>query len=83
MDRQDWTEKVLPAIRRGIEAKTVDRYAEHPYLEFHVEGIQDQCSSLAIPWKKAGGRAQPTGHPYHTEYMREHLTPETRFEARS
>src|SRR6266851_2671505 len=38
MDRQEWTEKILPTIRRGIDAKTIDRYAEHPYLEFHIEG---------------------------------------------
>ncbi len=81
MDRQDWTEKVLPAIRRGIEVKTVDRYAEHPYLEFHIEGIRINvvpCYSVEKGrWKSATDRT-----PYHTEYMREHLTPETRFEAR-
>src|SRR5689334_12565016 len=37
MERQEWTEKVLPAIRKGIAAEIVDRYAEHPYLEFHID----------------------------------------------
>jgi len=81
MERQDWTEKVLPAIRRGIEAKTVDRYAEHPYLEFHIEGIRINvvpCYSVEKgQWKSATDRT-----PYHTEYMRKHLTPEMRLEAR-
>src|SRR6266446_9775076 len=60
MDRREWTEKVLPEIRKGIRAKTIDRYAEHPYLEFHTEGVR-VMSSLAIPWKRASGKAQPTG----------------------
>jgi tRNA nucleotidyltransferase (CCA-adding enzyme) len=81
MDRQEWTEKILPAIRKGIDAKTVDRYAEHPYLEFHVEGIRVNvvpCYSVAKgQWKSATDRT-----PYHTEYMKMHLTPEMRLEAR-
>jgi tRNA nucleotidyltransferase (CCA-adding enzyme) len=81
MERREWTEKVLPAIRRGIDAKTIDRYAEHPYLEFHIEGIRVNvvpCYSVEKgQWKSATDRT-----PYHTEYMREHLTPEMRLEAR-
>jgi tRNA nucleotidyltransferase (CCA-adding enzyme) len=81
MERQEWTEKVLPAIRKGIHAKTVDRYAEHPYLEFHIDGIRVNvvpCYSVEKgQWKSATDRT-----PYHTEYMREHLKPEMRLEAR-
>ena len=81
MDRREWTEKVLPAIRKGIEAKTTDRYAEHPYLEFHIEGIRiNVVPCYAVEkgqWKSATDRT-----PYHTEYMREHLTLEMRLEAR-
>ncbi len=81
MERQEWTEKVLPAIRKGIHAKTVDRYAEHPYLEFHIDGIRVNvvpCYSVERgQWKSATDRT-----PYHTEYMREHLRPEMRLEAR-
>src|SRR5712692_1749665 len=40
MDRREWTEKVLPEIRKRIRAKTIDRYAEHPYLEFHIDNIR-------------------------------------------
>ncbi len=81
MDRQEWTEKVLPAIRMEIHAKTIDRYAEHPYLEFHIDGIRVNvvpCYSVEKgQWKSATDRT-----PYHTEYMRKHLTPEMRLEAR-
>ncbi|TMI45698.1 CCA tRNA nucleotidyltransferase, partial [Candidatus Bathyarchaeota archaeon] len=81
MEREEWTEKVLPAIRKGIHAKTVDRYAEHPYLEFHIDGIRvNVVPCYAVEkgqWKSATDRT-----PYHTEYMREHLRPEMRREAR-
>ncbi len=81
MERREWTEKVLPAIRKRIDAKTIDRYAEHPYLEFHIEGIRVNvvpCYSVEKgQWKSATDRT-----PYHTEYMRKHLTPEMRLEAR-
>src|SRR3989449_3616451 len=81
MDRQEWTEKVLPEIRKGIRAKTIDRYAEHPYLEFHIEGVRVNvvpCYSVERgQWKSATDRT-----PYHTDYMTKHLTQEMVFEAR-
>jgi tRNA nucleotidyltransferase (CCA-adding enzyme) len=81
MDRLEWTERVLPAIRAGINAKPIDRYAEHPYLEFHIDGIRVNvvpCYSVEKgQWKSATDRT-----PYHTEYMTKHLTPELRLEAR-
>jgi len=81
MDRREWTENVLPAVRKRINAKMIDRYAEHPYLEFHIEGIRVNvvpCYSVEKgQWKSATDRT-----PYHTEYMREHLTSEMRLEAR-
>jgi len=81
MDRQEWTEKVLPTIRKGIDAKTVDRYAEHPYLEFHIDNIRVNlvpCYSVEKgQWKSATDRT-----PYHTEYMKATLTKEMRLEAR-
>jgi tRNA nucleotidyltransferase (CCA-adding enzyme) len=81
MDRREWTDRVLPAIRRGIDAKTVDRYAEHPYLEFHVDGVRvNVVPCYAVEkgqWKSATDRT-----PYHTEYMRERLTSGMRLEAR-
>jgi tRNA nucleotidyltransferase (CCA-adding enzyme) len=81
MDRKEWTEKVLPAIRKRIDVKTIDRYAEHPYLEFHIDNIRVNvvpCYSVEKgDWKSATDRT-----PYHTEYMKAHLTKEMRLEAR-
>jgi len=61
MDRREWTEKVLPAIRGGMDGKAIDRYAEHPYLEFRIKVIRVNVVP-AIRWKKVNGRALPTGH---------------------
>lgn len=81
MDRLEWTERVLPIIRKGIGAKTIDRYAEHPYLELRSEDTRVNivpCYSVEKgQWKSATDRT-----PYHTEYMQKHLTSETRREAR-
>ena len=81
MERREWTERVLPEIRKGIRAKTIDRYAEHPYLEFHIDNIRVNvvpCYSVEKgDWKSATDRT-----PYHTEYMKAHLTKEMRLEAR-
>src|SRR5438445_3104079 len=81
MERREWNEKVLPEIRKGIRAKTIDRHAEHPYLEFHIEGVRVNvvpCYSVEKgQWKSATDRT-----PYHTEYMTKHLTQEMRLEAR-
>jgi tRNA nucleotidyltransferase (CCA-adding enzyme) len=81
MERREWTEKILPSIKKGIKAKAIDRYAEHPFLEFHLEGIRVNivpCYSVDKgQWKSATDRT-----PFHTEYMQKHLTAEMRLEAR-
>ena len=81
MDRQEWIEKILPSIKKGIKAKSIDRYAEHPFLEFHLDGIRVNvvpCYSVEKgQWKSATDRT-----PFHTEYMQKHLTDEMRFQAR-
>src|SRR5207244_9694622 len=73
MERLEWTERVLPEIRKGIRAKTIDRYSEHPYLEFHVEGVRVNvvpCYSVEQgQWQSATDST-----PYHTEYMTKHPT---------
>ena len=81
MDRQEWTEEILPSIKKGIKAKSIDRYAEHPFLEFHVDEIRVNvvpCYSVEKgQWKSATDRT-----PFHTEYMQKHLSDEMRLQAR-
>src|SRR5438132_3461928 len=82
MEREEWVERVLPTIRKGLSRyRVIERYAEHPFLEFHVDGIRvNIVPSYDVKkgeWKSATDRT-----PYHTEFMQIHLTPELRLEAR-
>lgn len=82
MDRKEWIEKVLPTMRKGLARfKVIERYAEHPFLEFHYDGVRVNivpCYDVEKgDWKSATDRT-----PYHTEFMKANLTPELRLEAR-
>src|SRR3989475_2958290 len=82
MEREEWVEKVLPAMRKYFSRyRVIERYAEHPFLEFHVENIRVNvvpCYDVKKgEWKSATDRT-----PYHTEFLQTHLTPELRLEAR-
>ncbi len=82
MERKEWVDKVLPAIRNGLAGfNIIERYAEHPFLEFRVDGIRVNivpCYDVEKgSWKSATDRT-----PYHTEFMKENLTSELRLEAR-
>ena len=81
-ERREWEEKVLPAMRKYFSRyRVIERYAEHPFLEFHVDGVRvNIVPSYDVSkgeWKSATDRT-----PYHTEFMQTHLTPELRREAR-
>ncbi len=82
MPRDVWTDNVLPLIRRNLRGyRIIERYAEHPFLEFHDQGMRVNivpCYKVEKgQWKSATDRT-----PFHTEYMKSHLTPELRLEAR-
>ncbi len=82
MEREEWEEKVLPAMRKYFSRyRVLERYAEHPFLEFRVDGVRvNIVPSYDVKkgeWKSATDRT-----PYHTEFMQTHLTPELRREAR-
>lgn len=61
--------------------KTVERFAEHPYLEAWVNDIRVNivpCYKVEIgKWLSATDRT-----PYHTDYMKSHLTDELKNEVR-
>jgi tRNA nucleotidyltransferase (CCA-adding enzyme) len=82
MERREWVEKVLPAIRKSLaKFKVIERYAEHPFLEFHYDHVRvNVVPSYEVEkgdWKSATDRT-----PFHTEFMNSNLTPELRLEAR-
>jgi tRNA nucleotidyltransferase (CCA-adding enzyme) len=82
MERREWVEKVLPTIRERLtKFKVIERYAEHPFLEFHYDHVRvNIVPSYQVEkgdWKSATDRT-----PFHTEFMNSNLTPELRLEAR-
>jgi tRNA nucleotidyltransferase (CCA-adding enzyme) len=82
MEREEWVEKVLPTMRKYFSRyRVIERYAEHPFLEFSVDKVRvNIVPSYDVKkgeWKSATDRT-----PYHTEFMQTHLTPELRREAR-
>lgn len=83
LDRREWTTKFIPAVCKGFRRyRKVERYAEHPYLELlsNNEVRVNIVPCYAVEkgrWKSATDRS-----PYHSDYLRSHLTEELRNEAR-
>ena len=82
MDRSDWVQRVLPSLRKSLARfKPIERYAEHPFLEFHTGNIRVNvvpCYEVTQgDWKSATDRT-----PYHTRFMQEHFTEAQRLQAR-
>src|SRR5262249_49282481 len=82
LEREYWESKVLPALKKRLsEYNIVERYAEHPFLELEV----DQVRVNIVPcyrveqgkWQSATDRT-----PFHTAYMRQHLTDRLRLDIR-
>jgi len=82
MERREWEERILPVIRKGLSRfRITERYAEHPFLEFHAEGVRVNvvpCYDVKKgEWQSATDRT-----PYHTDYMKKNMTGELRLQAR-
>src|SRR2546425_862805 len=80
LPREEWGDRVIPELKKGLATHMpIERYAEHPYLEFHVDRVRVNvvpCYRVGRgEWKSATDRT-----PYHTEYMKTHLTSEMRSE---
>ncbi len=77
----------LPPAKRALYPnKIVERFAEHPYVESYVELTKRKKLRVNVvpcynvqkgQWLSATDRS-----PYHTEYIRQHLTLEQRDEVR-
>lgn len=80
-------EVCLPPAKRALYPnKIVERFAEHPYVEAAVEFGKGRTLRVNVvpcysvekgQWLSATDRS-----PYHTEYIRQHLTPSQRDEVR-
>ena len=69
------------ARKAAVGYEQLERFAEHPYLQITVEGYRVDIVPCydAKPgeWQSATDRT-----PYHTDYIREHLSPALRGEVR-
>ena len=82
LSRADLEKRCLGIARRALEGYTIiERYAEHPYLETHVENVRVNvvpCYNVARgEWRSATDRT-----PYHTEYVISHLDSNQRNQVR-
>ncbi len=82
MSRTDLERRCLEVARRALKGyPIVERFAEHPYVETHVEGIRVNvvpCYNVARgEWRSATDRT-----PFHTDYVISHLSPDQKEEVR-
>ena len=82
LPRVEFERRSLEIAKEAMKShKTVERFAEHPYLESWVEDVRINivpCYNVEKgKWQSATDRT-----PYHTEYMKEHLDDGLRQEVR-
>jgi tRNA nucleotidyltransferase (CCA-adding enzyme) len=82
MSRADLEGRCQEVAKRALKRYViVERFAEHPYIETHVEGIRVNvvpCYNVAQgEWRSATDRT-----PFHTDYVISHLSPNQKGEVR-
>jgi tRNA nucleotidyltransferase (CCA-adding enzyme) len=82
LSRADLETCCLGVARRALKGyPTIERFAEHPYVETHVEKVRiNVVPCYDVPkgqWRSATDRT-----PFHTEYVISHLDPSQRKEVR-
>jgi tRNA nucleotidyltransferase (CCA-adding enzyme) len=82
LSRADLENRCLGVARHALKGyPIIERYADHPYLETHVENVRVNvvpCYNVARGvWRSATDRT-----PYHTEYVISHLDSNQRNEVR-
>ncbi len=82
LTREDFERRSLKVAKTAMKGfRTVERFAEHPYLEAWVDAVRVNivpCYGVEKGrWQSATDRT-----PYHTEYMKTHLDDRLRHEVR-
>jgi tRNA nucleotidyltransferase (CCA-adding enzyme) len=82
LSRADLETRCLGVARRALKGyPIIERFAEHPYVETHVERVRVNvvpCYNVSKgQWRSATDRT-----PFHTEYVISHLDPSQRKEVR-
>jgi len=82
LSRADLEGRSLKVAKRALKGYSiVERFAEHPYVETHVDGVRVNvvpCYNVARgEWRSATDRT-----PFHTDYVISHLSPSQKNEVR-
>lgn len=80
--REEFGRTIIRIVKDSTkEFESLERYAEHPYLELYAEGMR---LNVVPCYKVERGRwiSATDRTPYHTEYVKEHLTSELRMDVR-
>ena len=82
LSRADLEKRCLSVARRALKGyPIIERYAEHPYVETHVDNVRVNvvpCYNVARgQWRSATDRT-----PFHTEYVISHLDSNQKNEVR-
>jgi tRNA nucleotidyltransferase (CCA-adding enzyme) len=82
LSRGDLETRCLNVARRALKGyPIIERFAEHPYVETHVENVRVNvvpCYNVSKgQWRSATDRT-----PFHTEYVISHMDPSQRKEVR-
>jgi len=82
LSRAELEGRCLRIAKRALRGyRIVERFAEHPYVETHVGDVRVNvvpCYNVVRgEWQSATDRT-----PFHTEYVKSHLTPDQRGEVR-
>ena len=85
LTKEQLTKICLPIARRALRGnRIVERYAEHPYVEAFIHAL-GQLRVNVVPCYKVerGNWLSATDRtPFHTQYIRQHLSPERRGDVR-
>jgi tRNA nucleotidyltransferase (CCA-adding enzyme) len=73
----------LKIARKAVKgARQIERFAEHPYLEAFVNGVRVNIVPCYDVKKRGEWLSATDRTPYHTDYVRKHLSAEMRDEVR-
>jgi tRNA nucleotidyltransferase (CCA-adding enzyme) len=86
LTKQELSTICLPLARRALKGhRIVERYAEHPYVEAFVKTGNEELRINVVPCYKVerGNWLSATDRtPYHSRYVRDHLSAERRDDVR-
>ena len=85
LTKEELTKICLPVARRALRGnRIVERYAEHPYVEAFIHAPEELRVNVVPCYRVEKGNwlSATDRTPFHTQYIRQHLSPERRGDVR-